>query len=101
MLNDSVISPLTTLTAPISVSRSSAAESPVVSTSKTINVSDVLLELLPDTAPTRSFTKYASTPYIALKSPPDLRMLFTASIASGKACTTPWSVIATALCPHL
>ena len=42
-----------------------------------------------------SSTKYPSTPYSIF-----IPLAFPASIASGKAWTTPWSVIAIALCPH-
>ena len=86
------------LTAPISVNLSFSTFKPVVSTSYIIisSFTSLVSFLFIILTGLISFTTYASHPYITLKSssPAD------AFIASGNACTTPWSVIAIALWPH-
>ena len=89
----STISPFLILTAPISVILSFRADSPVVSISKTTISSRGISLVQPVTISFLSLIRYASTPYMIF-------MSLSISMASGKACTTPWSVMAIAGCPH-
>ena len=90
--NVSIISLFLTLTAPISVIFSVLKESPVVSISKTIYSLSIPFD---KSTALSSGTKYASTPYITF-----IPKSSAACFASGKACTTPWSVIAIDFIPQ-
>ena len=91
--NVSTISPSFTLTAPISVIFSVLKESPVVSISNTIYSLSIPFD---KSTALSSGTRYASTPYTTF-----IPYLSAAFFASGKACTTPWSVIAIDFIPQL
>ena len=92
----SVIFPPATLTAPISMILFLSGLNPVVSRSNTTYVSSRLCPFESVIISFRSSTRYASTPYMTLKSSSGLSAWF----ASGNAWTSPWSVMAIALCPH-
>ena len=96
--NSSITSPFFIFIIPISVIFSVLNENPVVSKSKIQYV--VLSMSCPrgnDTTGVLSGAKYASTPYITFKSGWSFSKYL---CASGKACTTPWSVIAIDFIPH-
>ena len=97
VLNRSVMEPFSTLTAPNSMMRFLVAEKPVVSRSNTTKdpCSDCPSEF--NTVSNKSSTRYASHPYITLKSSLKFCAVW---YASGNACTTPWSVMAMAGCPQ-
>ena len=95
--NSSSTSPFFIFIIPTSVIFSVLKESPVVSKSSTQYVVSISCPFGNDTDGVLSGAKYASTPYIIFKS----GFFSVKWCASGKACTTPWSVIAIDFIPHL
>ena len=89
--NSSMTSPFLIFIIPTSVIFSVIGEKPVVSKSSTQYSVSISCPLSFLTERSLSLTKYASTPYKTFKSAP---VLFKNLWASGKDCTTPWSVIA-------
>ena len=94
-LSSSTICPFSSLTAPTSMMRSMACESPVVSKSSTTMGPSMGRSSASVTMGTRSH-RYPSTPGMSL-----MPCFLAAPKAAGKACALPWSVMATAGWPHL